>query len=65
MLETQGIRLDVGAAEKFLAAGAIDGLAERVAAVATELENGQGPGAEYLGWLALPGAITEADLAAM
>ena len=65
MLETQGIRLDVSAAEKFLAPGAVDALADQVRTVATELENGQGPGAEYLGWLGLPGSITEDDLAAM
>ncbi len=65
MLETQGIRLDVSAAEDFLAAGAVDGLAAQVTAVASELENGQGPGADYLGWLGLPTAITDDDLAVM
>lgn len=65
MLETQGIKLDVSTAESFLPAGAIDGLAAEVTKVATELENGQGPGAEYLGWLSLPGAISDADLATM
>ena len=65
MLETQGIKLDVSTAESFLPAGAVDGLAAAVSVVATELENGQGPGSEYLGWLGLPAAITEAELAAM
>jgi len=65
MLETQGIRLDVSTAETFLAAGAVDGLADQVAAVAAELEQGQGPGSEYLGWLSLPGSISDADLAAI
>ncbi len=65
MLETQGIRLDVSAAEEFLPAGAIDALSDKVAAVATELAAGDGPGAEFLGWLNLPGNICEAELAAM
>ncbi len=65
MLETQGIKLDVSTAESFLPAGAVDEMAAAVSVIATELENGQGPGAEYLGWLGLPAAISAADLAAM
>jgi len=65
MLETQGIRLDVSAAEQFLPAGAVDGLAPRVATVAAELENGQGPGSEFLGWMGLPGSIGQDELNAM
>lgn len=63
MLETQGIRLDVSAAEKFLDVGAVDGLAPQVARIAGELAAGQGPGADFLGWLNLPAEISEADLA--
>lgn len=65
MLETQGIRLDVSAAERFLAADAVDQMAGQVAMVAAELENGRGPGAEFLGWLQLPNALTATELAAM
>jgi glucose-6-phosphate isomerase len=65
MLETQGIQLDVIEAERFLAADAVDQMAGQVAMVAAELENGRGPGADYLGWLKLPQAITATDLAAM
>ena len=65
MIETQGIKLDVSAAESFLADGAVDGLAAQVAQVAGELEAGQGPGADYLGWLGLPAATSEAELTAM
>jgi len=65
MLETQGIKLDVSAAESFLEKGALEGVAGRVATVATELENGEGPGAEFLGWRDLPGRISASDLEAM
>lgn len=65
MLETQGLRLDVSAAEQFLSAGAVDGLASRVADVAGELESGQGPGSEFLGWMGLPTAIGSDELDAM
>ena len=65
MLEKQGIKLDVSAAEEFLSAGAVDKQATRVQEVAEELENGTGPGSEYLGWLDLPSTITSDSLAAM
>jgi len=63
MIETNGIRLDVSAAEQFLDTGAIDALAPDVDRVATELRDGTCPGSEYLGWLNLPDAITNEDLA--
>jgi len=65
MLEQHGIRLEVKAAEKSLAAGAVNDLAPQVKAVATELENGQGPGSDYLGWLTLPHEISSKELAAV
>jgi glucose-6-phosphate isomerase len=65
MLERQGIGLDVAGAEAFLPAGAVDGVADDVARVAAELEEGRGPGSDFLGWLDLPGRIGEQDFAAL
>jgi len=65
MLDVHGVKLDVTAAEAFLPAGAIDGLAGRVAEVAGELETGVGPGSDYLGWLRLPGTIKPDELVAI
>jgi len=65
MLETQGIKLDVSAAEKFLDPGAVDDLAPEVTRIAGELEAGQGPGADFLGWLGLPQRITAAEIEAL
>ncbi len=53
------MRLDVAAAEKFLEPGRLEGLAAQVNEVAAQLHAGEGPGADYLGWLDLPVTMTD------
>jgi len=60
-----GLKLDISAAEDFLAPTKIDSLAPAVAKVATDMAAGRGPGSEYLGWLDLPVRITEENYAAL
>lgn len=63
-MEVGGIRLDVSATEQFLTSAERQALAGRVAAAAAELHQGTSPGAEFLGWLDLPGRIAPAELEA-
>ncbi len=60
---TNNIRLEIGKAEQFLAAGAVDALKPQVATAQQELENGTCPGNDYLGWLHLPSSITAEHIA--
>lgn len=65
MIETGGIKLDIKNTEVFLSAAELDDMAPRVKTVASELYGGTCPGADYIGWLDLPEAITEADFQAI
>lgn len=57
------IRLEIGQASRFLAAGAVEAL-EAQAKVANEaLENGTCKGNDFLGWLHLPSSITAEHIA--
>ncbi len=60
---TKNIRLEIGKAEQFLAAGAVEAFKPQVAAAQQELENGTCPGNGYLGWLHLPTSITAEHIA--
>ena len=64
MIETGGIRLDVGGTRDFLGESELEALAPRVAQAAGELAAGTSPGADFLGWLGLPARIEEAELSA-
>jgi len=61
MQKVCGIKLETASAEEFLAAGAVDALADPIAKVAADLEARRGPGHEFLGWLGLPASVTEAE----
>lgn len=57
------IKLEIGKATQFLAAGAVEALGPQVAAAQQALENGTCPGNDFLGWLHLPTSITAEHLA--
>jgi glucose-6-phosphate isomerase len=65
MTDFGGIRLDVSATEDFLSAADLQAMAPLVNAAAAQLENGNCPGSEYLGWLDLPDRITEEEFQAI
>lgn len=63
--EAAGIKLDVTATESFLPAAEREALAQAVNKAAQELENGEGSGSDFLGWVDLPNQISEADFQAL
>ncbi len=65
MKTTTGFTLDVTAAERFLAPGAIDALAGSAKAAAADIEARQGPGSDFLGWLDLPTEMSAHPLKAI
>jgi glucose-6-phosphate isomerase len=65
VIETHGVRLDISGTEKFLARSEVDALAPAVAKAAAALRNRTCPGAEFLGWLDLPVAVSPESLETM
>jgi glucose-6-phosphate isomerase len=62
IIETGGIKLDVTPTEGFLSAADRQALVPRVSEAAAQLRDGACPGADFLGWLDLPGRIGQAEL---
>lgn len=60
---SENIRLEIGKATQFLAAGVVEALEPQVAAAQQALENGTCKGNDFLGWLHLPSSITSEHLA--
>jgi len=63
MQTVAGITLDTSDIEPFLPSQRLTELEPRIAMVQADLEARQGPGADFLGWLDLPGRIGEDELA--
>lgn len=57
------IRLEIGQASRFLAAGAVEALEAQAKAANEALENGTCKGNDFLGWLHLPSSITAEHIA--
>lgn len=57
------IRLEIGQASRFLAAGAVEVLEAQAKAANEALENGTCKGNDFLGWLHLPSSITAEHIA--
>lgn len=57
------IRLEIGQASRFLAAGAVEALEAQAKAANEALENGTCKGNDFLGWLHLPSSITVEHIA--
>lgn len=57
------IRLEIGQASRFLAAGAVEALEAQAKAANEALENGTCKGYDFLGWLHLPSSITAEHIA--
>lgn len=57
------IRLEIGQASRFLAAGAVEALEAQTKAANEALENGTCKGNDFLGWLHLPSSITAEHIA--
>jgi glucose-6-phosphate isomerase len=56
------VSLDIENIKPFITDKEIEGLQPEVTGLHKELENGKGPGSDYLGWLHLPSAVTEESI---